>query len=130
MLGFLRLLTNRRVMGESELSLAEALELYDRWAEDARIQFAPEPRSAEQFFRLAMTPFSHQPATKAIADCYLVGFAEATGASVVTFDKGLAAAAGFRDVLSVLLEPIEKLAKPGAPSQKRSRRRMRIPRRA
>lgn len=107
MLGFLRLLTNQQVMGESTATLAVALQLYDRWAEDPRVELAPEPRGAETLFRHAMTPFVHQPATKAVADCYLVGFAEATGAQVVTFDRGLASTARFRLVPALLLEPIE-----------------------
>ena len=105
MLGFLRLLTNQAVMGDSTTTLAGALQLYDQWTEDPRVELAPEPRGAEVLFRQAMAPFALQPATKAIADCYLVGFAEATGAHVVTFDKGLAATARFRQVPVSLLEP-------------------------
>ena len=105
MLGFLRLLTNQAVMGDSTTTLGGALELYDRWTEDPRVELAPEPRGAEVLFRQAMAPFALQPATKAVADCYLVGFAEATGAHVVTFDKGLAATARYRQVPVSLLEP-------------------------
>jgi len=61
---------------------------------------------------------------KAIADCYLIGFAEAAGAHVVTFDQSLAAAARFRQVPAALLEPVER-AGPGAPSAKRKRRERR-----
>jgi len=106
MLGFLRLLTNQQVMGESTTTLAAALQLYDRWTEDPRVELAPEPRGAETLFRQAMMLFAGQPATKAIADCYLVGFAEATGAHLVTFDRGLANTARFRLVPALLLEPI------------------------
>jgi toxin-antitoxin system PIN domain toxin len=108
MLGFLRLLTNQAVMGDSTTTLAGALQLYDRWTDDPRVELAHEPRGAEVLFRQAMAPFALQPATKAIADCYLVGFAEATGAHVVTFDKGLAATARFRQVPVSLLEPAGK----------------------
>jgi hypothetical protein len=77
MLGYLRLLTNHKVMGGSTTTLARALQLYDRWTEDPRVELAPEPRGAETLFRQAAAPYALQPATKAIADCYLVGFREA-----------------------------------------------------
>jgi toxin-antitoxin system PIN domain toxin len=115
MLGFLRLLTNRKVMGDSTTTLAGALQLYDRWAEDPRVELAAEPRGAETMFRQAIAPFAHQSATKAVADCYLIGFAEATGAQVVTFDRGLAATARFRQVAATLLEPVEMRKRRGRP---------------
>jgi toxin-antitoxin system PIN domain toxin len=121
MLGFLRLLTNRKVMGGSTTTLAGALRLYDRWAQDPRVELAPEPRGAETLFRQATAPFALQPATKAIADCYLVGFAEAAGAHVVTFDRSLAATAQFRQVPVALLEPAERTDST-APSTTRKRR--------
>ncbi|MGA3096340.1 MAG: TA system VapC family ribonuclease toxin [Bryobacteraceae bacterium] len=121
MLGFLRLLTNRKVMGGSTTTLAGALQLYDRWTGDPRVELAPEPRGAETLFRQATGPFALQPATKAIADCYLVGFAEAAGAHVVTFDRGLAATARFRQVPVALLEPAQR-ADSIAPSTRPGRR--------
>jgi toxin-antitoxin system PIN domain toxin len=124
MLGFLRLLTNRKVMGDSTTTLAGALLLYDRWVEDPRVELAPEPRGAETLFRQATAPFALQPATKAVADCYLVGFAEAAGARVVTFDRGLAATAQFRRVPVALLEPADgrALVKPSEKPERRGRR--------
>jgi len=106
MLGFLRLLTNRKVMGDSTVTLTGALQLYDRWRQDPRVELAPEPREAEALFRQALAPFSLQPATKAIGDCYLVAFAEAAGAHLVTFDRSLAATARFRQVSVALLKPV------------------------
>ena len=105
MLGLLRLLTNQQVMGDSTTTLAGALQLYDRWAEDPRVELAAEPRGAETLFRQAIAPFALQAATKAVADCYLVGFAEAAGAHLATFDRGLAATAQFRQVPVALLAP-------------------------
>jgi toxin-antitoxin system PIN domain toxin len=105
MLGFLRLLTNRQVMGDSTTTLARALELYDRWSEDPRVELAPELRGTELLFRQALAPHAHRSATQAIADCYLVGFAETAGAKLVTFDRGLAATAKSRRVPVALLEP-------------------------
>jgi toxin-antitoxin system PIN domain toxin len=117
MLGLLRLLTNQKVMGDSTTTLAAALQLYDRWALDPRVELAAEPRGAETLFRQAIAPFALQTATKAVADCYLVGFAEAAGAHVVTFDRGLAATAQFRQVPVALLEPVEMRKRRGRPSE-------------
>ncbi len=46
MLGFLRLLTNRQVMGDSTATLSGALEIYDRWRQDPRVELAVELRAA------------------------------------------------------------------------------------
>ena len=105
MLGLIRLLTNRKVMGDSTQTLMAALELYDRWRQDPRVGLAAEPPGVETMFRQAVAPYAKLPATKAVADCYLVAFAEASGARLVTFDKGLAGAARFRHVPVTLLEP-------------------------
>ena len=122
MLGFLRLLTNRQVMGDSTTTLAGALELYDRWRQDPRVEVASELRGMEALFRQAMAPHLLQPATKAIADCYLVGFAEATGAHLVTFDKGLAATAQFRRVPVALLKPAARTAAVASSQKPKPRR--------
>jgi len=103
MLGFLRLLTNQSIMGDDTLVLSEAFALYDAWMEDPRVEFGVELRNTETLFRQAAAPFAMQPATKAIADCYLVGFAEMHGASVATLDKALAKTARMRQVPAVLL---------------------------
>ena len=123
MLGFLRLLTNQQVMGGSTATLAGALQLYDRWAQDPRVELAPEPRGAETLFRQALAPFALQPATKAVADCYLIGFAEAAGAHVVTFDRALAATAQFRQVPVALLDPVEGAAPVVSPATRKRRGR-------
>lgn len=103
MLGFLRLLTNQSVMGDSSVTLDGALQIYDQWTQDPQVSVAPEPRGTEDLFRLALSPLSGQRATKAIADCYLVAFAGAAGARVATFDKGLAATAKLQDVPVMLI---------------------------
>jgi len=123
MLGFLRLLTNQKVMGDSTVTLTGALQLYDRWRQDPRVELAPEPSEAEPLFRQALAPFALEPATKAIGDCYLVAFAEAAGAHVVTFDRGLAATACFRQVPVALLEPAPKAAPTGATAVRKRRLR-------
>jgi predicted nucleic acid-binding protein len=64
MLGFLRLLTNRQVMGDSTVTVSEALGLYGRWRRDPRVELAPEPHAAEVRFRLALRPHGNAAATK------------------------------------------------------------------
>ncbi len=106
MLGLLRLLTNQHVMGDSTCSVDEALRLYDRWARDPRVEFASEPRGTEELFRRALAPIHRQQATKAIADSYLVGFAGAVGAELVTFDKSLARMASAQKLPAVLVPTV------------------------
>ena len=105
MLGFLRLLTNQAVMGDSTVALRDAFAIYDRWFTDPRISLAPEPSGMEALLRSAVSPFLSRPATKAIADCYLAAFAEASGAHLVTVDRGLAAIARRRNGPTVLIRP-------------------------
>jgi toxin-antitoxin system PIN domain toxin len=104
-LGFLRLLTNEKVMGGSTVTVKGALDLYDRWREDPRVELAIELRQTEALFRLALSRFGRLHATKAIADSYPVGFAEAAGAHLVTLDRGLAENARHRHVAFTLLRP-------------------------
>lgn len=93
MIGFLRLLTNRSVMGDSIVTLGQALDIYDRWHRDPRVVLAPEPRGVDGILRDAAEPLLSKPATKAVADCYLAAFAKAAGAHLVTIDKALAGTA-------------------------------------
>jgi len=103
MLGFLRLLTSRAVMGDSVVTVNGALQIYDQWILDPRVELATEPRGLDQPFRRALASVALQSATKAIADSYLTGFASASGAQVVTLDKGLAASARSQRVPVTLL---------------------------
>jgi len=105
MLGLLRLLTNEQVMGQSVITVLEALGLYDRWNKDPRVELAHEPLGMEGVFRRALAPVAGQRATKAIMDCYLASFALATGSKLVTLDKGLAAAAKARKLPVTLIRP-------------------------
>src|SRR3954447_12281437 len=57
-LGLLRLLTNEKVMGQSVLNIAQALSTFDRWSEDPRVEFAPEPKGIDSAFRLAAAQFA------------------------------------------------------------------------
>jgi toxin-antitoxin system PIN domain toxin len=88
-LGLLRLLTNSAVMGEATLTLRQAWAVYDRWLEDPRVEFYPEPRNLEAGFRQATQPFAAKQASKWVGDCWLLAFAEAAQARLVTFDRAL-----------------------------------------
>jgi toxin-antitoxin system PIN domain toxin len=88
-LGLLRLLTNTAVMGEATLNLREAWDVYDRWLEDPRVEFYPEPRGADGTFRQLTESFTKQQATKALGDCWLLACASGIDATLVTFDRAL-----------------------------------------
>ena len=88
-LGMLRLLTNKAVMGDGTLTLRQAWAVYDRWLEDPRVEFYPEPRDLEAEFRRATEPFAGKQASKWVGDCWLLAFAEAVKAQLVTFDHAL-----------------------------------------
>ncbi|HEX5228822.1 MAG TPA: hypothetical protein VFW44_13980 [Bryobacteraceae bacterium] len=49
-LGLLRLLTNPSVMGDYAYTLQGGWAVYDRWLNDPRVQFHPEPRSLDAAF--------------------------------------------------------------------------------
>jgi toxin-antitoxin system PIN domain toxin len=90
-LGILRLLTNATVMGSRPLSIAEAWDVFDRFLQDRRVEFGPEPRHLDAAFRKATAPLGDRPASKWIGDCFLLAYADSAGSSLVTFDKALLA---------------------------------------
>ncbi len=92
-IGLLRLLTNESVMGEQTLTLNRAWSVYDHWLADPRVAFYPEPPELEAALRKASAPFGAKAASKWVGDCYLLAFANASKASLVTFDRGLFALA-------------------------------------
>ena len=87
--GLLRLLTNASVMGDRTMTLNKAWGVYDKWLEDPRVKFYPEPRNLDAAFRKMTEPFAAQPATKAVGDCFLLAYAKEVQATLVTFDQGL-----------------------------------------
>lgn len=89
-LGLLRLLTNTAVMGDETVTLRKAWAVYDRWLQDPRVEFYPEPRHVDGGFRRATEPFASKAAAKWVGDCWLLAYAEAIQARLVTFDRGLA----------------------------------------
>ena len=88
-LGMLRLLTNSAVTGIPPLTLRKAWEVYDRWMDDPRVEFYPEPRDVDAEFREATKRLGSQSAPKAIGDCWLLAFAAGVQATLVTFDRSL-----------------------------------------
>jgi toxin-antitoxin system PIN domain toxin len=88
-IGLLRLLTNQAAMGEQTLTLRQAWDVYDRWLNDPRVEFHPEPRGLDHSFRQTTAPFAGQRASKWIGDCYLLAHATESDAPLVTFDQAL-----------------------------------------
>ena len=103
-IGLLRLLTSQSVMGEQILTLKRAWNVYDRWLEDDRVEFHPEPRDLDAVLREATKPFASQAASKAVGDCYLLAFARTARSSLVTFDTALHGLAGRQGTRCVLPE--------------------------
>jgi len=88
-IGLLRLLVTPAVMGNATLSLGKAWSVYDRWLEDPRVEFYPDPREADLTFRRFTAPFKTQKASKAVGDCWLLACAAEIDARLVTFDRAL-----------------------------------------
>jgi len=86
-MGVLRLLTTERALGVDVRTMAEAWKLWDAVTADPRIGFASEPEGIEPPFRRASRLSSSSP--KVWSDAYLLGFAEAAGLKLVTFDQAL-----------------------------------------
>jgi predicted nucleic acid-binding protein len=86
-----------------------AIALYDGWHADPRVELALEPHGTEAAFRRAAAPSGNLCAAKAVADCYLVGFAEASGSHLVTLDKGLAHTARSRRIPVTQIRPVTQL---------------------
>jgi toxin-antitoxin system PIN domain toxin len=88
-IGLLRLLTNVSVMGDQTLTLQKAWSVYDRWLEDPRVEYYPEPRNLDAGFRQTTEPFAARQASKAVGDCFLLAYAKELQATLVTFDRAL-----------------------------------------
>jgi toxin-antitoxin system PIN domain toxin len=97
-MGFLRLLTNRHVMGINALSPAGAWDAFDEFLQNPRIYFAKEPPGLEDAWRAVMGLRESGP--NAWTDAYLTAFADQSGTTLVTFDAQLA---GRTDAKTLLL---------------------------
>src|ERR1700680_1471359 len=84
-IGFLRMLTNRSVMGPQLLTQQKAWPLYDRLCQDERIRYLSEPAALEPRFRRFTQ--GRLPAHKGWSDGYLAAVAGETGLTLATFDR-------------------------------------------
>jgi toxin-antitoxin system PIN domain toxin len=87
-MGFLRLLTNSRVMAGDVFTADRAWRLMERIRDDDRVVFVSEPPGLEPVW-LTMTGY-HKTGANFWTDTYLAAFAEVTGYRLVTFDQGFA----------------------------------------
>ena len=85
-LGFLRLLTNRTVMGRFALNQRDAWKCYEKLLLDDRVVFLDESSSLEPVWRRFTHSSKAEPGTW--TDAYLAAFAIASRISFVTFDRG------------------------------------------
>src|SRR5580658_4344714 len=87
-MGFLRLITNHRVMGGEAVSQRSAWIVYEELARDKRVTFAPEPAEVEAAWKhYTQGSFT---GTNVWTDAYLAALASVHGMRLVTFDRGLA----------------------------------------
>jgi uncharacterized protein len=87
-MGFLRLLTNRSVMGTRARTVDGAWRVIDQLRRSRQIRFASEPPGIENLWRDLTPPL--QSGSSFWTDAYLAAFAKATGYTLVTFDRGFA----------------------------------------
>ena len=87
-MGFLRLMTNARVMGSEALSQRNAWTVYEDLSRDKRVTFTPESAGVEPVWkRYTQGLFT---GTNVWTDAYLASLATIEGMELVTFDRGLA----------------------------------------
>jgi toxin-antitoxin system PIN domain toxin len=87
-MGFLRLLTNPRVMAGEALTPERAWNVFDAVCRDSRIFFSAEPPGLETIFRESTR--RRQGGVNFWTDAYLSAFTSAAGFTLVTFDAGYA----------------------------------------
>ncbi len=85
-MGFLRLITNSRVMGVDVLTQVEAWKAYRRICLDARIRILAEPFGIEAAWHALSS--MRQSAANLWTDAYLQAFGQLVDARVVSFDRG------------------------------------------
>ncbi|MGA9626326.1 MAG: PIN domain-containing protein [Bryobacteraceae bacterium] len=104
-LGLLRLLATSAVMGKDVRTIGEAWKVYDRWLEDSRVGIRQETAELDGAFRAATRSVYRLSSPKALGDCYLLAVSKVTGATLVTFDRGLASNCQKARQRVALLEP-------------------------
>jgi hypothetical protein len=91
-MGFLRLLTNSRVMGDDVLNQRQAWGVYEQLARDERVVFALEPPNIEPVWKkLTQSAFA---GTALWTDAYIAALALLHNFRVVSFDRGFRGIAG------------------------------------
>ena len=91
-MGFLRLLTNARVMGNDVLSQQQAWSVYEQLTRDQRVVFAVEPPDIEPLWKkLTQSAFA---LTGLWTDAYIAALALLHHFRVVSFDRGFEKIAG------------------------------------
>ncbi|MCX7962829.1 MAG: PIN domain-containing protein [Burkholderiales bacterium] len=88
MLGFVRLLTQPKLMGDGALSPKEAFERYLALLALPEVELAPEPPGCEE----VLAEYVREPwfAPRLWTDAYLAAFARSAGLRLVTFDRDFA----------------------------------------
>ena len=96
-MGFLRLLTNTRVMGDDVLSQRQAWIVCEQLARDHRVVFAMEPVNIEPVWKkLTQSAFA---ATSLWTDAYIAAFALLHNFHVVSFDSGFRRIRGLKSTI-------------------------------
>jgi len=91
-MGFLRLLTNSRVMGDDVVSQRQAWGVYDHLTRVPRVVFAQEPADIEPVWKkLTQSAYA---ATGLWTDAYIAALALLHNFTVVSFDEGFRRIAG------------------------------------
>jgi toxin-antitoxin system PIN domain toxin len=85
-MGFLRLLTNRHVMGADMVTQKEAWLVYQKLSKDSRVFFLPEPLTIEDEWRRLTQ--SVVASNHTWTDAYLAVFASLRNLKIISFDGG------------------------------------------
>ena len=93
-MGFLRLITNRHVMGADLVTQKEAWLVYQKFSGDSRILFLPEPSTVEETWRRLTQGAS--ASTNTWTDAYLAAFASLQNLKIISFDSGFEKIAGIK----------------------------------
>lgn len=84
-MGFLRLISNPRVMAAAVVSQQNAWKVYEQLFGDDRVFFASEPPGVEEIWK--PVSLSLLSGANLWTDAYLAAFAQANSWTLVTFDK-------------------------------------------
>ena len=85
-MGFLRLLTNSRVMAQDVCTAERAWRTIEAFRLDDRIVVASEPPTLERSWRMITT--FHKTGANFWTDTYLAAFVQVAGYTLVTLDRG------------------------------------------